>query len=72
MSQAKLFASLRLVGQFLLLVVYDPALVILEMNILRLLISWVITITIVVFRSLDFLSPGVYAYCIHFTSRTHA
>ena len=36
---AKLFATLRLVGQFYLLVKYNPALVMLEMNITRLLIS---------------------------------
>ena len=45
---AKLFATLRLVGQFYLLVKYNPALVMLEMNITRLLISWIATLVMVV------------------------
>ena len=46
---AKLFATLRLVGQFYLLVKYNPALVMLEMNIARLLISWIATLVMVIF-----------------------
>ena len=45
---AKLFATLRLVGQFYLLVKYNPALVMLEMNITRLLISWIATLVMVI------------------------
>ena len=40
--------TLRLVGQFYLLVKYNPALVMLEMNITRLLISWIATLVMVV------------------------
>lgn len=47
---AKIFASLRLVGQFLLLVSYNPALVMLEMNVVRLLVSWISSLFFVVVR----------------------